>query len=807
MIDFLTWLIAIELIGIVALPIVYYLTPWLPDRGYSLAKPIALLLVFYPLWLLASTPLIPNATPVIWLILVALIAVSVWLFRRYRSEIVSFYRQRQDALIIMEAIFIIVFSIWVLLKIYDPGINHTEQPMDFAFLNASASSQHFPPQDPWLAGESVSYYYLGYLIFGGISRLADVSTSVGYNLALATVAGMAATVIFGLAYNLVRLAGGRLGSALVTGLAALILLLGIANLVSGLELVRAGGGGTPGFWEWVDIKGLDSPQQSSEWHPDESGWWWWRATRVIDTVEDGSSKDYTITEFPFFSFLLGDLHPHVMSLPFVLAWMGLMLNFIVSPLRLTRWRLPDYDTLISLGVMALFLGALAFINFVDVVVFGAAFVGIAAVKGYGQVRPVWRGLAAGLTVAAPVLALAVVLYLPFYFSFRSQAMGVLPVHEYVTRPFHLFMVWGLFLAIVAPFLLWETARLTRQGNNARRIEAILVSLAIALLPWMVWSVFWDFPETIGTVLGRLVHVLPLALLIAVAVYGALRRARTSADSTEDDARQSALAPSFVLATAALALLLVMGPELFRIVDLFGNRMNTVFKLSYQAWMLFSVVGAFALYYVFSRFNGMNPALRLAAYGWAGVVVVGVIVSLYYPLAAAYTKSSGFSGNATLDGLAYVEEFNPSERAAIRWLNENAEAGDRIVEAVGDSYSEHGRVASSTGIPTVLGWKFHEEQWRGSTEPFEGREEDVRRLYQTPALEEAERILDKYGISYVIVGPREKAKYGSEGLSKFERLGELVFPYQVGLPSGPQEYAQQLAKESRHLGEMLIYRVG
>ncbi len=793
MIDFLTWLIAIELIGIIALPIVYYLTPWLPDRGYSLAKPVALLLVFYPLWLLASTPLVPNSTLTIWLILVALIAVSVWLFRRYRSQIVSFYRREQSALIIMEVVFITVFSIWVLLKIYDPGINHTEQPMDFAFLNASASSQHFPPQDPWLAGESVSYYYLGYLIFGGVSRLADVSTSVGYNLALATVAGMAATVIFGLAYNIVRLAGGRLGSALLTGSAALILLLGIANLVSGLELVRAGGGGTPGFWEWVDIKGLDSPQQSSEWHPDESGWWWWRATRVIDTVEYGTSKDLTITEFPFFSFLLGDLHPHVMSLPFVLAWMGLMLNFLMSPVRLgMRWELPDYDTLITLGIMGLFLGALAFINFVDIAVFGAVFVGIAAIKGYSQSRPVWRGLAAGLAVAAPVLVLAVALYLPFYFSFHSQASGILPVGEYVTRPFHLFMVWGLFLTIVAPFLLWETAALTRRGKGLERRKTIAVSIAIALLPWMVWSVFWDFPEKIDIVLGRLIHILPVALLIAMAVYGALLRARTSANSTEDGTRQGALALTFVLAMAAVALLLVMGPELFRIWDLFNNRMNTVFKLFYQAWALFAVVGAFALYYMVSRFSGMNPVLRLAAYGWAGVLVVGVLASLYYPLAAAYTKSLGPSGNATLDGLAYIEAANPSERFGIQWLKENAGPDDRIVEAVGNSYSEYGRIASSTGIPTVLGWPLHEEQWRGSTELFEGREEDVRTLYQTTSLEEARGILDKYRVNYVIVGPREMTTYGSEGLSKFEQMGELVFPSPA---------------DSIDPGEVLIYRVG
>ena len=793
MIDFLIWLIAIELIGIIALPIVYYLTPWLPDRGYSLAKPVALLLVFYPLWLLASTPFIPNSTLTIWLILVALIAVSVWVFRRYRSEIVSFYRREQSTLIIMEAVFIIVFSIWVLLKIYDPSINHTEQPMDFAFLNAAASSQHFPPQDPWLAGESVSYYYLGYLIFGGISRLAEVPTSVGYNLALATVAGMAATVIFGLAYNMVRLAGGRLVSALITGSAAIFLLLGIANLVSGLELVRAGGGGTPGFWEWVDIKDLDGPEQSSEWYPTESGWWWWRATRVIDTVEDGSSKDYTITEFPFFSFLLGDLHPHVMSLPFVLAWLGLMLNFIVSPIRLgMRWGLPAYNTLISLVIMGLLLGALAFINFVDIAVFGAAFVGITAIKGYSQGRSVWRGLSAGLTVAAPVLVLAVALYLPFYFSFQSQASGILPVNEYVTRPFHFFMIWGLFLAIVVPFLLWETATLARQGNGRRRIGAIAVALTIALLPWMVWSVFWDFPETISIVWGRLIHILPIALLATLAIYGALLRARASANANgaEEDTRQGAL--TFALAMAALALLLIMGPELFRILDLFNNRMNTVFKLSYQAWALFAVVGAFALYYIVSRFNGMNPVLRLAAYGWAGVVAVGLLASFYYPLAAAYTKSSAPSGNAILDGLAYIEASNPSERFGIQWLKENAGADDRIVEAVGESYSEHGRISSSTGIPTVLGWKFHEEQWRGSRKLFEGREEDVRALYQTANLEEARGILDKYQINYVIVGPREMAKYGSDGLSKFEELGELVFPSPI---------------DSIDPGEMLIYRVG
>ena len=128
---------------------------------------------------------------------------------------------------------------------------------------------------------------------------------------------------------------------------------------------------------------MDEAKLSSTWHPSESGWWWGRATRVIDTTEDGKSLDYTITEFPFFSFTLGDLHPHVMSLPFFLIAATLIFNFMLSPNKVGKvWGFPKGSSLLVLTTLSLSLGALGFINFIDLVTLWFIFTAVTFVKTY-----------------------------------------------------------------------------------------------------------------------------------------------------------------------------------------------------------------------------------------------------------------------------------------------------------------------------------------------------------------------------------------------------------------------------------------
>jgi uncharacterized membrane protein len=128
---------------------------------------------------------------------------------------------------------------------------------------------------------------------------------------------------------------------------------------------------------------------------------------------------------------------------------------------------------------------------------------------------------------------------------------------------------------------------------------------------------------------------------------------------------------------------------------------------------------------------------------------------------------------------------PGEHQAIQWVREHLLRDAVVVEAAvttcGDSprgcsdWTPAGRIAASTGRPTILGWEQHELQWRDSPAPLAGRLDDVRDLYQTTDTQRARALLAKYDVKYVVVSARERSAYGLEGIPKFAILGTVVFP--------------------------------
>ena len=272
----------------------------------------------------------------------------------------DFVRANRNPIIAAELLFIAVFAGMALMRASISTIGHTEQPMDFMLLNSVVASPHYPPNDAWLAGEPVSYYYFGYLMIGAATLLSGIATSVAYNLGLATVAAVAGVAAFGVAYNLVRLARGTARGAVLGGCAAVFLLLIASNLGGALELVRAAGAGSAGFWEFIGLKGLTAPMApSTGWAPTEFNWWF-KASRIAESTGAGP---ITITEFPFFSFLLGDMHPHVMSIGFVLLAVGIAIQMYLQPalLRAPTLRL-EWPLLLTTVVG---IGALGAINLWD----------------------------------------------------------------------------------------------------------------------------------------------------------------------------------------------------------------------------------------------------------------------------------------------------------------------------------------------------------------------------------------------------------------------------------------------------------
>ena len=273
----------------------------------------------------------------------------------------------------------------------------------------------------------------------------------------------------------------------------------------------------------------------------------------------------------------------------------------------------------------------------------------------------------------------------------------------------------------------------------------------------------DFGASAPDFRARFLHVLPVAVLTGIAIYNAFWLAR-------DPAQTGRL---FAMVLAALGLLLVMGPELLFVGDFFGSRMNTVFKLYYQTWILWAVASGFAIYYWSSLWKSLSGWKRSLTALWAAAFCAVLIGSLYYPPAAAATKSDNFNGDATLDGLAYVGRVRKAEYEAIKFVKENVKHDSAILEGVGEWF-EAGLISRSTGVPTVLNWPGHELQWRGGADALGGREEDISDIYKTNDAELAKSLLAKYDVEYVYVGPRERAKYGLGGLRKFASFTETVF---------------------------------
>jgi YYY domain-containing protein len=237
------------------------------------------------------------------------------------------------------------------------------------------------------------------------------------------------------------------------------------------------------------------------------------------------------------------------------------------------------------------------------------------------------------------------------------------------------------------------------------------------------------------------------------------------------------APLFVYLLAAVAFLLTLAVEFVYLRDLFGTRMNTVFKFYYQAWVMMAIAAAFGCYYVLGRDSAEPSRIRaIGRYVWLSGLAILVLASTVYPLLAIPNKAGDFKGTATLDGMAFLQNVRPDDYAAMLWLQENVAGIEYIVESTGGSYSDGAFVSAFTGLPTVLGWDFHQYQWRGNTIESGKRQPDIAQIYQSRDSEEVLALLDKYDIRYVYLGPVERRKYevAPQTAERFERFLTQVY---------------------------------
>lgn len=698
-------------------PMVRWLCTALDDRGASIVRPLALLAMPYPAWLLASLQLLQFGTiPV--LATVAMVGLAGW-SGLIRARAVP--RHWLRALVITEAASLLLFLAYLALRGFTPDILGTEKPMDVALLASSARTESLPPMDPWFAGQPINYYYLGYLLFGTIGRLAGVAPATAFNLALGTVFSVTVVAAGGLAWNVVRPKFGALSAAVSAAAAGFFL--AIAGNLYAVQRLLQNANETIGAWWWDSAVGIG-----------------WRSSRIVcDGPRVGnrclSPAIETINEFPYFSFLLGDLHPHVMTLPYTVVSMTLIWNVF-------RYKLADGAATqgwwLRIALTGAAIGALYPLNAWDLPIYlllALVAVGAAAARND---RRSWEAVLL-------LIASAVIPWLPFVRSYAPPSLPLesapnwfahVPVLPRVAALVDLYTgertSLAEYLTMFGVPYAFGVALLAVSLRRAKELElvasrTVLISLfGIALL---------------GVVLSAPVLVLcgvPALLAIALLV-------RHHPPEPE----------TFALAVLVAAWGLSMLVEIVYVRDLFDSRMNSLFKFYYQSWTLYALALAVSL-----------PVLwraALPARAWRVVIVVAtavaVILGLSYPVVATYQWTGKFAQWQGLDGLAYGETLSPDDVAAINWLAANAAAGDVLLEAAGCSYAPQGRlpfdrVSAFTGIPTVIGWDGHERQWRaGKREDLADiaqRQRDVATMFANPQ----SRLFDEYGVDWLVVGEFE-----------------------------------------------------
>ena len=853
------WWLVIQALGLAGLPLTLVFFRWLPDRGYAFSKSLGLLLTGYGAWMLAMVGLGSFGVPL--LVLVALLVAGLGVWSRLNDDA---RRRRGDEatpplpssprrllprvpswrrILGYEVLFLVALVLVAWLRAHNPDPWGTERPMDFAFLNAIRTSATFPPHDPWLSGYSINYYYFGYLLMAVVGRLSGLELAAAYNLSLALTFALTALGIAGLLANLLALT--PVAQARLPRIAPLVLLLGITmvliagNQAGALQVIVGN----------ERVVALDGPQllaalsQAAQGrevidlpHPvhaadfgafrtlerhdrlTDFNWWWPSRALWDDYTAQGRARQYTITEFPFFSFWLGDLHPHVMALPWGVLALALVLATLARPTLPPPpppsppasgggpggggWGAHGRHGWLELVLTGIILGSLAVINSWDlpayILLYAGALLGKRASADANErscggafergsvhaLRPLVRSSASALRAGGLVLVALFGLFLPFYLTFHSLVGAAAPLIDLpivgrlsqiigpvtgVQTGVHAFLIiFGVFLIPLTTFVYLAA------GAPARADAAPVAPRRLPPAP----------PPAGGGPGGAALSWLPLILLLLGLLIGfpLLALAGVGALAVRQALRlHDRPAETFVLLVITLGCAICVGTDLIYIRDVFEGlspRMNTIFKFSYQVWLLWGTVTAYALWWLVTQTRHTRRVVALVISGVSLILLLGGLVYPAINLRDTWTHGTLVGLNGTTP-----RETTPAGQASIRWLREHVAPGSVVLEMVdpqGGSYNGvgFGGVSASTGLPTVLGWTGHQQQWRGgdaaARAEIEPRKADVDRIYGTRDLAEARELLERYTVAYVYIGALERQHYDRDSLAKFAHLGRVVW---------------------------------
>ena len=706
------------ILSILGLPIAAFILSRLPDKGVSVSLTFSLSILFFVVYWVGHLSF-GLTTAILGISILSLISLIIFTTKRPKIPYYSFIE--------VFSVFTIAFIFIIFIRSIDPSIYSIggEKFLDFGLLQSILRTSSLPPEDMWFSGETVRYYYGGHLITATLSLLSGISAKFAYNLALASFFGALVSSVYGLSGSISLLYGqskrlaGFLG-ALIVGISSnfvvpfsiflWILPFNISNKLS------------------IFVSGVTDINPSYILSP--SSFFYWTSSRVIRG---------TINEFPFFAWLNGDLHAHMMSTPFMVLILSVLLAYSLSPSKNILER-----RLLIMGVLPFLSGMVAVINTWSYpTIFGITFLTLLLSKEnpislipffdrfQTKLTPFKKELfiiSISFIVSSITLLVGSVTVAPFFVNSVSlHTISFLPTRSGLTE---FLLVYLFFISIFAIYLF---TIISVESKNSPRI--LLISLLIFIV-----GILFNF--------SAVSILLPLCLIsyILLKYFGSK--------------------VNFELILFLAGSILIILTEILFIQEQAGpGRMNTVFKIYMQVWIFFSIGASISIVRLTNGSLLKNISEKTQLPKKAIILIISLLI-------LSTTVYSGFSiseqvsvdSQSTLDATTYAQITYPLEWESILFL-QTLPGSPNIVTVPGcwcnhakttRPYSWVNAPSSFTGVPTVAGWS-HEVGYRGG-DLYSKRVADVSQIY-TGSTETRKNLLIHYDVKYVYLGPNENTMYG------------------------------------------------
>ncbi len=761
------WYFLLWIIGLIVFPVVFRVFNILPDKGYSLNRMAGLLILAWIPWFFASIKLISFTRFSILIGIFLLILFNGFLFLRNKQKIVDYFKQSWKHVLIVELIFLALFIFSLMVRINNPDLWHPwlggEKPMDFAFFNAVLKSVYFPPANPWFSGHYINYYYYGFVVASIPTKLLGIIPSIAYNLVLPSWFAMTGIGVFGLAYNIYEafnikqhnpdlaqddqnkttrkrfqnLLTSKL-AAYMSGIIAVVATLFMGNFYQVKMLWRylpevsnlSVDAGTYSNFDLV-LSGASQVLSGNAELPGDAGRWYFSASRPI--LHDG--PDTPIVEFPYFSFLYADMHPHLLTMPFFALGLTWCLSAYLAPIQKRKWQ----DQLLALVLFGIFVGSFLASHTWDFPLFIALALLIMIWKIIiGEQINLKLKIKQIFFYSIGLVSIALLLYRPFSHWFKTDYSSIefwrgakTPLSDYlVVLGFSLFVMFSLLIIKIAP----NIKRWFSDWSEKRSKKIYLVPTGVLAIMIILWAFNYQV----------LAFGFPVIIFWIYLIF-------FNKDLSEYH--------RLIFFLFALGFSITFITEVLVLKGDVG-RSNMVFRIYLQAWFILGIAISLGLIELLKIIRTWKPAGRI---GWIVVLQVLILFGLSYPLTATKYKVNDRwpaveNPPKTLDGALFMlgdslyrPELAPAfysdedrklnlaiDYFGIQYLQDHVIGSPVIVEGHTTEYRWGARYAIYTGLPSVIGWNWHTRQHHSilGGEIVEKRIQQVNDFYDSDDIENA-----------------------------------------------------------------------